>query len=911
MMSYRNCILLLFAFTLFPSCLYQNTTSREGGKNGYPVRKQSDENPLQLLLEHLRLTDRDLAIEAKAADRDFYLLNKAGFFLSNPLTIPSYADHLTRCLDNQKISLQDLLATAVRELEIDCNDTPVPQTAPAPALNREEVLPGISPEAHTAIMELVSVIIASREKMNEAFSPLPQNDIYFLRNYFAEMLLLDKRMLTKENSDRSTPQPQAPLKSDQHYAKEMSFFLPTRIRREDFYQAACSLAAAIDRLLEHGHVLQTIRGKSTWMDSGALRGDIIACEETPWGTIIIGGNGPSYYSGINPLLIIDLGGDDEYHNIASPPTFAPFTAPVSIIIDFKGNDLYRSTKKYAQGSGAFGCSFLIDGSGDDTYLSADFSQGCGFFGVGVLYDRKGNDRYRSDTMAQGAGAFGIGILCDLEGNDSYYGSLYNQGLGFTGGMGLLIDLQGDDTFFAGGTCPDSREPEGAFVSFSQGCGLGDRNYASGGLGILWNGHGNDYYSGSYFAQGAGYWLGTGLLIDRAGNESYQARRYAQGAGTHWAVGALVDESGDDYYSSWGASQGCGYDFSQGLLSDSGGNDSYRATWCAQGAGGKSGVGVLIDRRGNDSYRSGSFCSQGNAQYWSEEEAGSIGLVLDLQGQDEYSGKGKNNLLWRQGYQGGGIDTSGILREADPPPWPEMRALHPRMQVSPPRNPPLIGQREPLPELECDLDYEDQRQMAIEQLSKRGATIIPQLLGYLMIKDAQLTFTVREIIRKMGTSTAPALRKELKEFTQDPSLTASILMMLGDLEDADSLEIFVSFLKADEAILRTTAMRGISKIKHVLPPAILLPSAEDENPAVRKFCASALSTSTDISAIKALTRLLADDHFSVRFAACASLQDKRKEAGPYLLDLIEHPGVYPGCALALARDVVEGRNGPGE
>jgi len=245
----------------------------------------------------------------------------------------------------------------------------------------------------------------------------------------------------------------------------MSFFLPSIIRRDDFYRAVLSLAAAIDQALERGDLPGTIRGTHTRMDNGTLRGDIIASEDTPWGSIIIGGKGPSYYSGINPLLIIDLGGDDEYHNVASAPSFSPFNASVSVIIDFRGNDLYRSTKKYAQGGAAFGCAFLVDCAGDDTYLSADFSQGCGFFGVGVLDDRKGNDRYRSDTMAQGAAAFGIGILCDREGNDSYHGSLYNQGLGFTGGLGLLVESLGDDTFFAGGTYPHPREPEGAFVSF--------------------------------------------------------------------------------------------------------------------------------------------------------------------------------------------------------------------------------------------------------------------------------------------------------------------------------------------------------------------------------------------------------------------------------------------------------------
>lgn len=900
MIRCRIIAVLFCIVTLLPGCLYRNATHRNAEGISRPPEQQTDGNPLRVLLSHLRLSEEDLVIETPETYRDPYFLVKTEIFLRDPLSIAAYAEHLSSRLENSRTALEPLLTLAVNELEIDLNSAPATSDIPVPDMQSVTILSGISPDARSVIMELISAIIACRQKMNRAFASLSQKDILFLGNYFSEMLLKDKMMPARGGSGRTIAQPITPIKGDQHYAKEMSFALPAGIRSDELYRAALSLAHAIDRLLEHTDRFGSIKSSRILMESSELKGDIVASEDTPWGRIIIGGKGSSYYSNINPLLIIDLGGDDEYHNVYSSPSFSPFNASTSVILDLAGNDIHRSTKKYTQGSAAFGCSFLVDCAGDDTYLSADFSQGCGLFGLGVLDDRKGNDRYRADIMAQGAAAFGIGIVADREGNDSYHGSLYNQGSAFTGGLGLVIDAQGDDTFFAGGTYPDYREPEGAFVSFAQGCGFGDRNYASGGLGILWNGRGNDHYSGSYFAQGSGYWLGTGMLIDRAGSDRYEARRYAQGAATHRAAGALVDRAGNDVYASWGATQGCGYDFARGLLADAGGDDLYSATWFAQGTGGKSGNGLLIDHRGNDTYRSGSFCSQGNAQYWDEEKSGSIGLAMDLRGEDTYSGAGQNNQRWRQGQFGGGIDTADVL---DMPDWQAMSEPRPPVPVPEPGRLQRFEHSEPLPELEIDLNDEGARQAAVQQLAERGPDIIPRLLEYVSINDVQLSFTVKESIAKMGTDAAPALREALAEHGYAPRVVSFILWVLGDLKDDSSLETFLSCIPSQEGIVRTAAMRGISRLAHGLPVETLLPAAADETPAVRKFCAVALGSSREASAIKTLVALLADGHYTVRFAAFESLRDKAEAAGPYLQQMVTGSGNHPEYARDLAGDLL--------
>ena len=318
------------------------------------------------------------------------------------------------------------------------------------------------------------------------------------------------------------------------------------------------------------------------------------------------------------------------------------------------------------------------------------------------------------------------------------------------------------------------------------------------------------------------------------------------------------------------------------------------------------TGMLIDHRGNDSYRSGSFCSQGDGQYWDEEKTGSIGLVLDCGGRDTYSGAGKNNHLWRQGRYGGGIDTSARLAQTTPPELAASNEVHrtaDRFVTG-----ALFEHYEPLPELEIDLNQEDARQAAVQQLAAAGPSVVPRLLEYVRINDVQLSFTVREIITGMGADAAPALREALKDQAQDPVVASFILSMLGDLQDDGSGEAFLSFLQSANGMVRTASMRGISRLPNGLPPGTLIPFASDGSTAVRKCCAVALGSSREAEALKTLACMLGDDHYAVRFAAFESLRDKLPEADPYLHEMIHQPEGFPEYARELAKDLVAGTSG---
>ncbi len=389
------------------------------------------------------------------------------------------------------------------------------------------------------------------------------------------------------------------------------------------------------------------RSKTVEKDYRGFAGDILFVQDTSIGKIVVGGTGTSYYY-TDAAVIFDLGGNDYYFNNAGSSSK---DIPVSICIDFSGDDVYNAAGPFTQGTGRFGIGLLVDLIGDDKYLGKEYAQGSCLFGIGILSDHEGDDTYSGNVLNQGTGFFGAGLLHDFKGNDAYFSRQFAQGVGFTKGVGVLIDVDGNDSYTAGGKYPDFRDPEKSFQSMSQGIGMGIRPEetvvgASGGIGILIDQKGSDRYYGDYFSQGSGYYYSLGFLYDKEGSDRYYAGRYAQGAGIHSAIGLLTDTSGDDVYEcSFGVSQGCGHDTGVGFLVDSFGNDIYRSRTSSQGIGLEKGMGILADFCGDDAYYANDT-SQGVSSPSKTEEIIGIGILADNQGDhDVFSDSVKEKLLF--------------------------------------------------------------------------------------------------------------------------------------------------------------------------------------------------------------------------------------------------------------------------
>jgi hypothetical protein len=293
--------------------------------------------------------------------------------------------------------------------------------------------------------------------------------------------------------------------------------------------------------------------------------------ETVYGRIALGGAGDDTYNG-DYVLIVDIGGNDTY-NLPNYTKEQSYKLPVRVIIDFSGNDTYNGGN-YSLGGTAFGINILLDYDGNDVYRGGNFSLGSSLFGVGILHDFKGNDKYYGLDYTQGSAAFGIGMLIDDGGNDEYHARSHCQGFGSTRGYGVLSDLGGDDTYISENSKKDTSANNQHIFSFAQGCSIGYRPYASGGIGILYDAKGNDKYTGDVYCQGAGYWYGYGGLLDLEGSDTFTGFQYTQGAGIHQGVGILYDEAGNDIYKANGSSQGFGSDEGAGMLLDGKGNDKY-------------------------------------------------------------------------------------------------------------------------------------------------------------------------------------------------------------------------------------------------------------------------------------------------------------------------------------------------
>lgn len=545
---------------------------------------------------------RALALDVGRYGSDCRLqtINKA---LHNPLTTGRIAGALTDAFA-ANTSLADHLQTAARYLDIDLTTA-----FQAPVESDHPVLPFV-----------LSPLISAIEMTDRAFAALNDAEradlpsaIPNLLKRFGDTFLLDTGDSTETVGHIQTLR------------------LAKRIDLKALFVGALQLAHLADP-----DVLKAMRRNLQNLNLAAIdslppgvSGDFLYAEHTSLGWVLIGDRGPNFYD-TDAVAIFDLGGDDIYFSSHLTPT------QPTLIIDYDGDDRYLGGH-IATGIGSI--SLLVDLKGNDLYQSSDLGLGAAFCGIGMLWDHSGDDHYLGAQASQGAAFFGAGLLVDDTGDDLYTAELFAQGFGGMRGLGLLYDLTGDDRYLVDGKVPSPYSIPNTYAGWAQGAGCGFRGYGSGGIGLLLDGSGEDYYQGGDFAQGVGYFFALGVLGDLQGNDQYQGSRYAQGAAAHQAVGALLERAGNDRYEAKiAASQGAGWDAAIGYLADLGGDDRYEALHLSQGAAAMNGLGLLYDGDGRDYYETDTGQGQGSSTtYWGGRNALNFGLLIDLGGDaDNYS-----------------------------------------------------------------------------------------------------------------------------------------------------------------------------------------------------------------------------------------------------------------------------------
>ncbi len=602
-----------------------------------------------------------------------------------------------------------------------------------------------------------------------------------------------------------------------------------------------------------------------------ISGEVRFVLETEYGLVVVGSKLDNAYRR-ECCLIIEPGGDDNYFNRAGGAV-GFLGSPFSVVFDLGGNDRYQSDRMFAQGAALFGCGVLIDWSGNDVYRASHYSQACGIFGTGLLVDRQGDDIYDAGFCAQGAGHFGAGLLSEIQGRDCYRSTGYCMGFSSTWGYGLLAEYAGNDDYYAGGRYLHEPLLPHEYRSFSHGFSIGWRPDAAGGIALLYDKSGNDFYDAEVYAQGTSYWYSLGMLYDGEGYDHYMAAQYSQGAGIHLSVGALIDEQGNDvYYSRLGPSQGQGHDLSVGLLLDRKGNDVYASS--GQGVGLTNSVGLFCDVTGDDYYTgvdpAGGHPARGFA---------SIGNFLDLAGHDYYlSGTpGADSSFWINGTYGAGADLSNVPvpgDEADEGDTAQVAEID-----------TLAVPIESLFKIDATWEVGNAR-ARVRQARKQFNALGRRAVEYVFekkadTKDGLELRAIEELVKAFPDTAKPFLFKALRDERLYARSNAAYLLGKLGKDGRDGVESLLVALKEDRISPRRAAGSFGDIGDSLVIPRILYLLKDSYEPS-RIVTAEACGKLKNPAAIPDLVRTLSDRLFTVRSAAEMALEQIGKESLDSLL-----------------------------
>lgn len=383
--------------------------------------------------------------------------------------------------------------------------------------------------------------------------------------------------------------------------------------------------------------------------------------QTPYGAIVVDTTGRDNRHRLqDALLVLDVGGNDEYEFLAPADTRA-----ISVLLDHRGNDRYATTATGADPSGAtLGYGILWDTEGDDRYEGTAQAQASALFGAALLVDGGGSNRFVASSRSQAHAIAGLAVLASAGGDDTFTAQTYSQATGGPGAVAVLVDTGGNDRYTLDNVPlvrPSPQLPD-RNTSMGQGAGYGlrglfsDGRATSGGIGLLLDLAGDDRYEAQVFAQGVGYHEGLGLLLDDGGNDRFEAAWYAMGAGVHNAAGVFLERGtgNDSYRSSHEVALGAANDLSVGVFVDEGGDDAYAVGQLSLGVAHANSTALFVDAAGNDRYTVASpTCRALGGAYmpaWgnARETVPSLALFMDLGGNDSYPGhctRVANDGLW--------------------------------------------------------------------------------------------------------------------------------------------------------------------------------------------------------------------------------------------------------------------------
>ncbi|MBN2057169.1 HEAT repeat domain-containing protein [bacterium] len=592
-------------------------------------------------------------------------------------------------------------------------------------------------------------------------------------------------------------------------------------------------------------VLPDLRRLADEIDSDTFPVELATAD----GLVILGGKGADVYD-MDACLLVDFGGDDLYLNNAGGTGGSHL--PAALVIDLGGKDTYRSRTPAVQGFGYLGVGLLVDEAGDDRYECGDFGQGGGLIGAGLLWDAEGDDRYDGERFTQGAGVFGTGLLVDRAGEDRYAGAFMVQGFGSTLGLGILRDDAGNDQYHASDDA----------YGFAQGSGCGCRSYPwshdysfYGGIGVLVDGGGDDYYRASSFSQGASYFLSLGILVDESGDDYYRGDgSYSHGAGVHLTSGLHLDLSGDDVFVGNWAGTAAGNDRSIGFFVDLQGDDRYAAvSGDGQAYSHKPfGLSVLVDGSGDDVYKSTAY-SQAyvlppiNPRNWGDA------LFIDADGTDSYSLHPRaDGMTWHLHEHTAGIDAAGGRVDPFFIKWSDR-----------------AGHMPPLDPFQLAAEVQELLEDACRDTSSLLLGMIDS--DELARRAGEEAFTIRLLSEQVDDETMPLLGDILA--ANDPHSRAWAVMTIGLHEVMACGPALLDHLDDPDPYVRSMIHRTVGRLKpEGGAPAVAARLAVEQDTSCRGFLVGALAAYKDETYRDVIIDHLGDTDEFIRYAAAYALVD---------------------------------------
>jgi hypothetical protein len=869
-----------------------------------PSLSKSDRENIDKSLQAQGITEQELSFEKKYSLDSVFRLKIVSDLMDNPLKTPDYLDVSVNKIDsvfsiNNPEQVSSLFSYLSRQIDNNVTQSDIKKLDKDVTQKSMELVNSYSSlpkELAQPVALILSGYTIGDQYLKQAFKELTKDEI--------NKILIMAPILWSDEDDTLQAIQKGALHQEFNIAVDTTpeveidtiLAIAQKVDRRSLALASCAVALGVDKakeILTSQEYFEPIKPNTVQ----GIKGSVLFYEETEWGKIVIGSEEDNVYQG-DYSLIIDLGGNDKYEGRAGCG-IGILSNPFGVVIDLKGNDIYDSPNKFFNfGSGLFGCGLILDLAGNDYYNGYDNCLATGFFGTGAIIDYQGDDCYKAGYFSLGAGIFGVGALVDLHGNDTYRGYEYCEGFSSTWGYGLVADLEGNDLYYAGGEYLHRPLLPDDYRSLSQGFSIGFRPIASGGIGLLYDKSGQDFYNGGAFAQGTSYWYSLGMLYDGSGNDFYNATEYAQGAGIHLSVGILVDREGDDhYFSRLGPAQGEGHDYSVGILIDKKGNDSY-LTSGGQGIGLTNSFGLFIDEEGNDVYStSEKTFGQGMAN-WSRGFGG-IGIFLDLQGNDKYprESPAENSSSWTQTVYGAGIDIKGVERAVEAEKEDEPDTI--KLKTAPIAD---VFKEAALWEVGS---ARKRVKAGRAELLKRGQEAVNYIFDKKIdTKDGLELRPMEDLAKLLPDSMMPRLYKTL--YNKDRWAKANAAYLLGKIKAKGSIDSLLLALK-EKRLKPRAVIVAFEDIADTSTVPFVISYLKDKEEPTRIASARALAKIKDTRAIPELYNAIHDKFFTVRIAAESALVAIGDSSLKYLLTKTQDPKIISILAVLGAKlDTIDKR-----